>query len=353
MSLWGIQGQSAEIQDSKNQRSQAEEQLEILRKSVQIDTQTLQVIDSELNRLNFESTKLVNEIKTSERELKTLTEIQQTTEQSIQSITAELFALLSQYRKALVTLYITGTTLRPDTETDKNLADYLPFLLNFQKQKAKDIENIAGDLQVLSEKQAQNTKNAQKTLFYLTEKRDALTQYTGDQRRLLASISRNLRTKRQRENALKSDLQSLDRRIKILQLESGGAALAPLKGKMRWPVKGRVMRRFGQSRDDGFGDWQGLVISASDKSEVKAVQSGKVAYAGYLLGYGLVVVIAHNDGHATIYGHNQSLKVETGQAVALSQIIAIVGNTGSLNTTALYFGVTRNGKPVSPNPWLN
>jgi septal ring factor EnvC (AmiA/AmiB activator) len=111
--------------------------------------------------------------------------------------------------------------------------------------------------------------------------------------------------------------------------------------------------RFGQNRQDGFGDWQGLVISATDGSDVRAVQAGKVAYAGYLLGYGLVIVIAHNDGHATIYGHNQSLKVETGQAVLARQVIAIAGNTGSLDVTALYFGVTRNGKSVNPSSWLN
>ena len=109
----------------------------------------------------------------------------------------------------------------------------------------------------------------------------------------------------------------------------------------------------GQNRQDGFGDWQGLVIGATNNSEVKAVQTGKVAYAGYLLGYGLVVVIAHDDDHATIYGHNQSLKVETGQSVLARQVIAIIGNTGSLDVTALYFGVTRNGKAVNPSSWLN
>ena len=353
MSLLSIQSQAAEIQEARGQHSQAKEKLETLKKSVNIDFKKLEVIEAELGRLDYESTKLIQEIKSEERELKVLSGTQQITERSIQLVTDELRALLDQYRKELVTLYVTGSTLRPDIQSDKILADYLPFLLNSRKQKAKEIETIAGNLQNILENQSQNTKKVQKKLFDLTDKRDALAQHTGDQRRLLASISRNLRTKRQREDALSADLQSLSRRIRTLQLESGGAALAPLKGNMRWPVNGRVLRRFGQNRDDGFGDWYGLVISTSQNSEVKAVQSGKVAYAGYLLGYGLVVVIAHNDGYATIYGHNQSLGVETGQAVAISQIIAIAGNTGSLNITALYFGVTLNGNPVNPGPWLN
>ena len=90
------------------------------------------------------------------------------------------------------------------------------------------------------------------------------------------------------------------------------------------------------------------MISTTDNSEVKAVQAGKVAYAGYLLGYGLVVVIAHNDGHATIYGHNQRLTVETGQTVLARQVIAIAGNTGSLACHCVIFWSHSKWKASQP-----
>ena len=353
IALVSIQSQANEIQDAETQRLRAEQQLKTLKRDVQLDAKKLKVIESELNRLNSESKKLTREIASSEQVLRDLSETQQETENTIVSRTADLQRLLDQYRNELVAYYVTGRTLRPNTTDQGHLSEYLPFLLDARQKNAAEIEATANNLRSLLVEQERNTNNAQKTLLDLTDARDALSQRTRDQRQLLASISRNLRTKQQREDALNSDLQSLDRRIKSLQLESGGAALEPLKGNMQWPVDGRVLRRFGQNRQDGFGDWQGLVISATDGSEVKAVQAGKVAYAGYLLGYGLVIVIAHNDGHATIYGHNQSLKVETGQAVLARQVIAIAGNTGSLDVTALYFGVTRNGKSVNPSSWLN
>ena len=353
IALVSIQSQANEIQDAETQRLQAEQQLKTLKRDVQLDAKKLKVIESELNRLNSESKKLTREIASSEQVLRDLSETQQETENTIVSRTADLQRLLDQYRNELVAYYVTGRTLRPNTTDQGHLSEYLPFLLDARQKNAAEIEATANNLRSLLVEQERNTNNAQKTLLDLTDARDALSQRTRDQRQLLASISRNLRTKQQREDALNSDLQSLDRRIKSLQLESGGAALEPLKGNMQWPVDGRVLRRFGQNRQDGFGDWQGLVISATDGSEVRAVQAGKVAYAGYLLGYGLVIVIAHNDGHATIYGHNQSLKVETGQAVLARQVIAIAGNTGSLDVTALYFGVTRNGKSVNPSSWLN
>ncbi|HAB68522.1 MAG TPA: hypothetical protein DCE59_04120 [Gammaproteobacteria bacterium] len=353
IALVSIQSQANEIQDAETQRLRAEQQLKTLKRDVQLDAKKLKVIESELNRLNSESKKLTREIASSEQVLRDLSETQQETENNIVSRTADLQRLLDQYRNELVAYYVTGRTLRPNTTDQGHLSEYLPFLLDARQKNAAEIEATANNLRSLLVEQERNTNNAQKTLLDLTDARDALSQRTRDQRQLLASISRNLRTKQQREDALNSDLQSLDRRIKSLQLESGGAALEPLKGNMQWPVDGRVLRRFGQNRQDGFGDWQGLVISATDGSEVRAVQAGKVAYAGYLLGYGLVIVIAHNDGHATIYGHNQSLKVETGQAVLARQVIAIAGNTGSLDVTALYFGVTRNGKSVNPSSWLN
>ena len=353
IALVSIQSQANEIQDAETQRLRAEQQLKTLKRDVQLDAKKLKVIESELNRLNSESKKLTREIASSEQVLRDLSETQQDTENTIVSRTADLQRLLDQYRNELVAYYVTGRTLRPNTTDQGHLSEYLPFLLDARQKNAAEIEATANNLRSLLVEQERNTNNAQKTLLDLTDARDALSQRTRDQRQLLASISRNLRTKQQREDALNSDLQSLDRRIKSLQLESGGAALEPLKGNMQWPVDGRVLRRFGQNRQDGFGDWQGLVISATDGSEVRAVQAGKVAYAGYLLGYGLVIVIAHNDGHATIYGHDQSLKVETGQAVLARQVIAIAGNTGSLDVTALYFGVTRNGKSVNPSSWLN
>ena len=353
IALVSLQSQASEIQDAETQRLRAEQQLKTLKRDVQLDAKKLKVIESELNRLNSESKKLTREIASSEQVLRDLSETQQETENKIVSKTSDLQRLLDQYRNELVAYYVTGRALRSSTPSEGHLSEYLPFLLEARQKNAAEIEATADNLRSLLVEQERNTNNAQKTLLDLTDTRDALSQRTRDQRQLLASISRNLRTKQQREDALNSDLQSLDRRIKSLQLESGGAALEPLKGKMRWPVDGRVLRRFGQNRQDGFGDWQGLVISATDGSDVRAVQAGKVAYAGYLLGYGLVIVIAHNDGHATIYGHNQSLKVETGQAVLARQVIAIAGNTGSLDVTALYFGVTRNGKSVNPSSWLN
>ena len=353
IAIWSIQSQANEIKDAEQQRQLAEQLLKTLKSDVQLDTKKLDIIKSELNRLNTESANLTLSVANSERLVRDLRSTQQQTMEEIQETSRQVSAALDHYRNELIAYYITGKTFRPKAQSEGKLSDYLPFLLDARKQSVSHIKANAADLKNLLIEQERNLLKVQRVSMNLKSKRNALSRRTRDQRQLLASVTRTLKTKKQREDALSSDLEFLDQRIRALQLRSKGAALESLKGKMRWPVDGRVLRRFGQSRQDGFGDWQGLVIGATNNSEVKAVQAGKVAYAGYLLGYGLVVVIAHDDDHATIYGHNQSLKVETGQSVVARQVIAIIGNTGSLDVAALYFGVTRNGKAVNPSSWLN
>ena len=353
IAIWSIQSQANEIKDAEQQRQLAEQLLKTLKSDVQLDTKKLDIIKSELNRLNTESANLTLSVANSERLVRELRSTQQQTMEEIQETSRQASTALDHYRNELIAYYITGKTFRPKAQSEGNLSDYLPFLLDARKQSVYHIKANAADLKNLLIEQERNLVKVQRVSMNLKSKRNALSRRTRDQRQLLASVTRTLKTKKQREDALKSDLEFLDQRIRALQLRSKGAALESLKGKMRWPVDGRVLRRFGQSRQDGFGDWQGLVIGATNNSEVKAVQAGKVAYAGYLLGYGLVVVIAHDDDHATIYGHNQSLEVETGQSVLARQVIAIIGNTGSLDVAALYFGVTRNGKAVNPSSWLN
>ncbi len=353
IAICSIQSQANEIKDAEQQRQLAEQLLKTLKSDVQLDTKKLDIIKSELNRLNTESANLTLSVANSERLVRELRSTQQQTMEEIQETSRQASTALDHYRNELIAYYITGKTFRPKAQSEGNLSDYLPFLLDARKQSVSHIKANAADLKNLLIEQERNLVKVQRVSMNLKSKRNALSRRTRDQRQLLASVTRTLKTKKQREDALNSDLEFLDQRIRALQLRSKGAALESLKGKMRWPVDGRVLRRFGQSRQDGFGDWQGLVIGATNNSEVKAVQAGKVAYAGYLLGYGLVVVIAHDDDHATIYGHNQSLKVETGQSVLARQVIAIIGNTGSLDVAALYFGVTRNGKAVNPSSWLN
>ena len=122
-------------------------------------------------------------------------------------------------------------------------------------------------------------------------------------------------------------------------------------GQAVWPVRGRVEHRFGEPLQ-GELRWKGMVISAAEGSEVKAIADGRVLLADWLQGYGLVVIVEHGKGDMSLYGYNQSALVNVGAQVRAGQPIALVGSSGGQGAPSLYFEIRRQGQAVNPQPWL-
>ncbi|KDM90646.1 murein hydrolase activator EnvC family protein [Photobacterium galatheae] len=129
------------------------------------------------------------------------------------------------------------------------------------------------------------------------------------------------------------------------------SGLNTLKGKLPWPVKGSVIHNYG-SPLKGELRWKGMVISKSIGSEVKAVHDGKVVFADWLRGYGLMVAIDHGHGDMSFYGYNQTVLKKVGDTVRANEAIALVGDSGGQEAPGLYFEIRRKGTPTNPRPWL-
>lgn len=123
------------------------------------------------------------------------------------------------------------------------------------------------------------------------------------------------------------------------------------RGQLRWPVKGNVKRLFGKSRQAANLKWNGVVIPSQEGKDVKAISHGRVAYADWLRGYGMLVIIDHGEGYMTLYGYNQALYKETGDWVEEGEVIATVGRSGGQAKSGLYFEVRVKGKPSNPTKW--
>lgn len=127
--------------------------------------------------------------------------------------------------------------------------------------------------------------------------------------------------------------------------------LAKQRGKLPWPLKGRVLHRYG-STQSGQADWKGMVIDANYEQPVKAVYPGKVVFADYLRGYGLVMLIDHGKGDMTLYGYNQVLTKKEGDKVTAGETIALAGDTGGQSRASVYFELRRNSRTENPQRWL-
>ena len=128
-------------------------------------------------------------------------------------------------------------------------------------------------------------------------------------------------------------------------------AFAKLRGKLAWPVGGKLLASFGQTRAGGV-KWDGVLVAGPQGSAVRAVYHGRVVYADWLSGLGLLTIIDHGDGYLSLYGHNERLYKEVGERVTAGDTIATVGDSGGRSTPALYFEIRKAGKPIDPRPWF-
>ncbi len=165
----------------------------------------------------------------------------------------------------------------------------------------------------------------------------------GDQKRL-SGLQKQRRQLEQVLNAVQEAVEDL-----VLPAQS--QSFKSRKGKLRWPIKGRLAHRFGAARN-GPIKWQGWLINANAGAEVKSVHQGRVVFSNYLRGFGLLLIIEHGNGYMTLYGHNQELLKDTGDSVQTNETVARAGNTGGLKKSALYFEIRSQGKPANPKTWM-
>lgn len=124
------------------------------------------------------------------------------------------------------------------------------------------------------------------------------------------------------------------------------------KGKLTWPVAGTLIHDFGQPRVGGRIKWNGVVLAAPRGREVRAVYHGRIAFADWLAGMGLLVIVDHGEGYMTLYGYNETILKSAGDWVAPGDVIATVGDSGGQQRSSVYFELRQGTKPVNPRQWI-
>jgi septal ring factor EnvC (AmiA/AmiB activator) len=176
---------------------------------------------------------------------------------------------------------------------------------------------------------------------------------------VVRQLDARLAEQQQRLSALvrdENDLRGLLERLRdaiadIPRVLAGAEPLSAARGRMAWPVAGRVLASFGSKGGDGRTS-NGMLIAAPAGSEVRAVGHGRVAYADWLKGYGLLAIVDHGDGFLTLYAHNESLLRDVGDWLDAGDALATVGASGGSGEPALYFELRRAGRPLDPAAWL-
>ena len=175
---------------------------------------------------------------------------------------------------------------------------------------------------------------------------------------LLASLQEKIKSEGQEVERLAAQEKDLTRLIAELTSIlsdypiSSEQPFSEHKGKLTWPVAGALIHDFGQPRVGGNMRWNGVVLAAPRGREVRAVYHGRVAFADWLAGMGLLVIVDHGEGYMTLYGYNETILKKAGDWVAPGDVIATVGESGGQSEAGLYFELRSGTQPVNPRRWI-
>ncbi|MGD8350099.1 MAG: peptidoglycan DD-metalloendopeptidase family protein, partial [Gammaproteobacteria bacterium] len=193
----------------------------------------------------------------------------------------------------------------------------------------------------------------------LKKQKQQLDSDRGKRESIIASLDKQLKQQGGSLSRLEEEAEQLQKLIDSIgdlfdeapENEISRTAFADLKGRLAWPVEGKVRRLFGHNKPYSDLRWQGVVIEAPSGRQVRAVSHGRVAFADWLRGLGNLIIIDHGNSYLSLYGHNEALYKTAGEWVEAGEVIASTGSSGGQKKSGLYFEIRKKGKPQNPSRW--
>jgi septal ring factor EnvC (AmiA/AmiB activator) len=239
------------------------------------------------------------------------------------------------------------------------LGRMLVYYSYFGRARASKIAEIQGIVAKIDEDTRAEAVERERLAALEAESRQQLSAVDAarDERsRALKAVNAQIRNRNDSIAKLKREAASLEKLIADLRRAmsdlppTGGQAFEKVRGRLSWPVAGKIVARFGQSRGGGL-KWNGVMVEAARGAPVKALYDGRIAYADWLQGLGLLVIVDHG-GYMSLYAHNEQIYKSVGDRVTAGEAIATVGDSGGRSTPALYLEIRRGAKAIDPIPWF-
>ncbi len=316
--------------------------------------QQLKTIETTLGKLNGQLTHLTRALA---EEQQILTSLKMTQQKMLAKLKLQNNALAEQLRATYQLGEMQHWKIMLNQENVGSMSRHVTYYRYLNLARLKLISQMKENLILLTQSiQASNMH--QQTLKYLVAKKQRQQEYqqrTLDLRqKLIAALGIQTKTKQQQIDSLLQNQKALQETIAKLKEQSitiSGQSFNQLQGKLTWPIKGSLLTAFGSLLDDGSHRSMGVMINSQPGTPVRAIYSGKVIFADWLRGYGLLVIINHGHSYMSLYGRNQTIYAKVGNYVKTGDVIASTGNSGGYKRASLYFEVRQNGSPVNPSTW--
>lgn len=238
----------------------------------------------------------------------------------------------------------------------ERVLSYYKYLNGARQQQIEQFRELVAELIEVNKLLADKQQQLLELQSEQQKQRQTLAKQQDSRKATLTAIEQSINSDAEKVEQLQINEQSILKAIQEAQRLANLKpttlnGLAKLKGQLLKPAKGRLRRLFGNRRQ-GQVRWKGVLINGNSGSPVRSIHDGKVLYADYLRGLGLVTVIDHGEGYMSLYGHNQALLKQAGETVEAGETIALVGQSGGQSSPNLYFEIRHKGKAINPSNWL-
>lgn len=357
-----------DVSEFQERLAKISQQIEQLRLKIEEGEEKESTTLSRLERIGFNKGLIKKEISLYAIQLKKANRELSSLNKSIPELEAKLDEEKQSIEKILITTYKFGKfnflqfmlqaenvgALISENKNLTLLAQYQGKIISNYMKNLDQLETAEKELQTKKKEASRLIKNAEK-------KRKELQAQERKNRALITEIKKNKKLHLQTLEELKVRAQQLLILIeKLLKEEiSFPINLIPLyekKGKLPWPIEGKVTTEFGLQRHPQFKTTtmnNGIEISPRKNYViVRAIHPGKVVYSDYFQGYGNLIIVDHGMSYYSLYGHCSDILVKKGDLVKAEHPIALVGDIGSLEGDSVYFEIRFKTKPLNPLQWL-
>ncbi len=237
---------------------------------------------------------------------------------------------------------------------------YFAYLNRERVTRIREVEDASHRLAQLAEDAERETARLEALAEQQDETRKRLETAKTERQTVLAQLELTISSREADLTGLRRDAENLRRLVEHLrqraqiQAEVGveRASFDSLRGRLPWPLAtGRLEASYGSARQGTNITLDGVLLVAGEGEEVRAVHDGRVVYADWLRGFGMLLVIDHGGGYQSFYGHNEALLKEVGEWVSASEVVALSGKSGGRGESVLYFAIRHNGDPLDPSAW--
>lgn len=359
-------GWSAEPAPKEAELKQVRGRIEAIRRSIQAEAERRDALTSQVRNadLRIQSARerlasIRSQRAASEKKLALLTSEQRETEQRIakerDALADELHLAYMNGRQEQLKLLLN----QGDPAGVGRMMTWYGYLGRARAARITAISEHLSHLELVAEKIAVETEKLKALEQENAREVQSLAGARERRAQTLAAVQSRLKTRNDELAKLQRDARALEKLIEELRRaieefpELAQQPFARVKGKLPWPVKGKVLARFGQPRAGGPLKWQGLIIGAQRGAQVRAPFHGRVVYADWLPGLGMLVVLDHGGGYMSLYGHNEQLYRRVGDRVAPGDVLGAIGDAAGVGEPGLYLEIRKGKQALDPASWLS